>query len=124
MVEEGLKAALRLRRQPQDDVPVALAWAAHGPKTIDDRFLEVDEALPSASIYTQHGPFRQNLGHGDEGGLGDGDPDHRPAPECPLAIRITASLTDFHGLRMAESRLASASVSESKYRPRLSRSGG
>jgi hypothetical protein len=36
----------------------------------------VDEALPAASIYLQHGPFQQGLGDSDEGGLGDGDLDH------------------------------------------------
>jgi hypothetical protein len=61
-----------------NDVAVALAGAPHRPETIDNRLLEVDEGLPAASVYVQHGPFRQGLGDGDEGGLGDGDADHRP----------------------------------------------
>ena len=54
---------------PQDNIAVALAGAAHGSETIDSRLLEVDEALPAASIYLQHGPFLQGLGDSDEGGL-------------------------------------------------------
>jgi hypothetical protein len=60
------------------DVRVALARRAHGSETIDNHLLEVEEASPAASVYVQHGPFRQGLGDGDEGGLGDGDADHRP----------------------------------------------
>jgi hypothetical protein len=58
MVDEALKAAPRLDLgQPQDQVAVA---------------------LPAASVYVQHGPLRQGLGDGDEGGLGEGDADHWP----------------------------------------------
>jgi hypothetical protein len=67
-----------LTRQPQDDVAVALARAAHGSETIDNRLREVDEGLAAAAVYMQHGAFRQGLSDGDEGGLGDGDADHRP----------------------------------------------
>src|SRR5580704_16544688 len=36
------------RRQPQDDVAVALAGLADGSETIGDRLRDVDEALPAA----------------------------------------------------------------------------
>jgi hypothetical protein len=71
-----------LGRDPQDDVAVALARPAHGSETIDNRLLEVDEGLPAASVYVQHGPFRQGLGDGDEGGLGDGDADQGVFCRC------------------------------------------
>jgi hypothetical protein len=44
--------------EPQDNIAIALAGPAHGSETINDRLLEVDEALPAPSIYLQHGPFR------------------------------------------------------------------
>ena len=44
---------LALARQPQDDFAIALAGPAHGPHAIDDRPLDLNEALAPIAL---HGP--------------------------------------------------------------------
>jgi hypothetical protein len=53
--ESRLRASLRLAlaRQPQDDFAIALAGPAHGPHAIDDRPLDLNEALAPIAL---HGP--------------------------------------------------------------------
>jgi hypothetical protein len=65
--------------QPQDGIAVALAGAAHGPETSDDGVDQPDEAF-AVSVDPRLGvdPAKgHGSGDGVEGGLGNGDADHR-----------------------------------------------